>query len=207
MAQQPAKWEHLYVEDGIAMYVALDAPLPTYKAEGTIPVGLLELLAVIADVPRRPEWLPDILESRILEGGIESSVVIYERFRMPGPIANRDCVVRSVIEKDYARGVVTVTFEQVEHHDMPPNDEHIRMPVVRGLMRYRFIDAHRTAAYYQTTLDVGGSLPRWLVRLATKRVPIFTLQSLIEQIGKTRGRYDDFIRAQRAKLEFNYEKP
>jgi len=202
LALTASEWTLLYEEAGIKMFSAKHAAFPTFKAEGEIPVNLLDLLAVIADVKHRKEWLTDIRLSRIVEGNVDSRVIIYEQFAMPWPVSNRDCVVESVIEKDFDEGIVTVRFHQVNHSAMPDAAGYVRMPVIRGLMRYSYIDATRTFAEYETTLDVGGSLPRWMIALATKKVPIFTLQALIKQVGKTQGRYDAFVREQRAKLKF-----
>jgi hypothetical protein len=43
---------------------------------------------------------------------------------------------------------------------------------VRATMEYRFLDAGHTAARDETTLDVGGALPSWLVELAIEKVPV-----------------------------------
>jgi acyl-CoA synthetase (AMP-forming)/AMP-acid ligase II/NAD(P)-dependent dehydrogenase (short-subunit alcohol dehydrogenase family) len=204
-ANDSKTWEFVYAEQGIKIFNDPSAPLPTFKAEGEIPVNLLDLLAVIADLPRRKEWLTDITMSRILEGDVESRVVIYERMRMPWPVVDRDCVVESVIEKDYEQGIVTVRFQQVEHPLRPRDPKHIRLPVVQGFMRYSYVDATHTYAEYETTLDVGGTLPAWVSKLATRKIPLFTLQALIKQIARTRGQYDAFVREQRAKLKFKDE--
>lgn len=203
-ADSPEGWKFLYSKDGMRMYEAKGADVPTYKAEGTIPVNMLELLAVIADVPRRKEWLPDVTVSRIVEGDIDSRVVIYERINLPAPVSDRDCLVESVIEKDFKRGVVTVRYKQVERKAIPPVEGFVRMPAVSGTMRYSFVNAAHTDVVYEASLDVGGALPEWLVKIAVERVPIHTLNALVKQVGRTRERYKSFVEKQRAKLHFKY---
>lgn len=88
---------------------------------------------MISDVSRRKEWLPDVTLSRILEGDIESRVVIYERINMPWPVKNRDCVVESVITKDFNRGEVVVTYKQVTHKEVPPGPGYVRILVVASI--------------------------------------------------------------------------
>jgi hypothetical protein len=199
----PPKWKFLYLEDHIKMYEAQGTDLPTFKAEGVIPVNLLDLLAVIADVPRRPEWLQDIEVSRIIEGNVESRVVIYEIFNMPWPLKDRDALVESNIYKDFEKGTVSVTFQQIELPSVPPVDGMVRIPVVEGVMTYRYVDEEHTAATYEATLDVDSSLPDWIIELAVRRVPIYTLQAVTQQVQRTRGQYAAFVRAQKEKLDLH----
>lgn len=200
-AETKKKWTFLWAEDGIRMYRAEDAALPTFKAEGTIPVNFLDLLAVISDVSRRVEWVPEILESRILEGNVESRVIIHEKFNLPWPVNDRDCVVESIIRKDFEKRTVTVTYRQVTHPLGPAADGFIRIPIVTGRMQYSYIDDRHTAARYETTLDVGGSLPGWMVELAIKKAPLMTLQAAVAQVNKTQGQYETFVRTQADKLK------
>lgn len=196
-------WKFLYAEDTLKMYAAPDEPVATFKAEGTIPVNLLDLLAVVADVTRRKEWLPDLRESRILEGEVTSRVVIYERIHMPWPIADRDCVVESKVRIDYEAGTVEVAYQQTAHPAKPPVDGLIRLPIVRGRTFYRFVDDHTTHASYEAALDVGGALPEWAVKMAIKNVPIKTLHAVTRQVHKTRGTYEKFLEPQRARFKFS----
>jgi len=206
-ARPEIRWEYMYTKSGLNMYEAIGTSLPTYKAEGIIPVNLLDLLAVISDVPRRPEWLPDIDESRILEGDIESRVIIYERFDMPWPVTDRDCVVESVIYKDFAHGVVTVTFKEIEHPAKPPVEGLVRIPIMRGQMQFSYLDSDRTVATYEATLDIDTSLPDWLFQIALRRLPIFTLEAITQQVKRTRGQYNAFVAQQQEKLKFEYARP
>ena len=50
-------WEYLYQVDGIKVYSMSTDSLNCYKAEGVINGNLFELMAVIADLERRPEWI------------------------------------------------------------------------------------------------------------------------------------------------------
>ncbi len=42
-------------------------------------------------------------------------------------------------------------------------------------------------------IDPGGSLPRFLVRMLQKDLPLDILRGLKKRIVKTRGRYDAFL--------------
>ena len=53
-------------------------------------------------------------------------------------------------------------------------------------MTYSHVDAGHTAAAYEVTLDIDSSLPDWLVALATRAVPIYTLLAVTEQVERTR---------------------
>ena len=192
------EWKHLYCRDGFDLYRATTAAIPTYKAEGTVPVALFDLMAVVADLPRRTEWIADLAEVRVLEGDVMSRVVLYERYDMPWPLRDRDSVVESTIHIDRAAGVVTVDYRGVSSPVVPVPDGTVRIPVVQGQMRFAWQGAQTTEARYEATLDVGGRIPEWLVKVAIRDVPAYTLKQAVEQVERTRGQYDDFVAEQRA---------
>ncbi|MDP6931720.1 MAG: hypothetical protein QGG40_02345, partial [Myxococcota bacterium] len=111
-------------------------------------------------------------------------------------------VVESKIHKDFDQGIVTVTFQQVEHPAMPPQDGIVRIPLLEGTMTYSHVDAGHTAAAYEVTIDIDSSLPDWVVALATRAVPIYTLLAVTEQADRTQGQYEDFVKEQQEQIRF-----
>lgn len=206
-------WELLYRKGPLAVYVDEAAAVPTFKAESTIPAHLFDVLAVLSDTARRPEWVRDLKESRIVQGDVQTKVVIYERFHLPWPLSDRDSVVESVIEQNLKKLEVLVRYREVSHPKELVRSGITRMPVVRGSMYFRYVNKQASFARIIMTLDVGGLLPEFAVSRFVRQAPAITLDGLLRQVRKTTGKYQGFVRqiAEKARahseLPFDWDDP
>jgi hypothetical protein len=157
------------------------------------------VLAILSDVKRRPEWVKDLVETSILEGDVESKVIIYEHFHLPWPFSDRDSVVESTITKDLERREVRVAYHDVRHDKPPVRDGIERMPKVSGNMLFRYLDPQHCFAQFTISLSVGGSLPGFIVNQVVSQAPVDTLEGLMKQVRKTSGDYREFIRRYESK--------
>src|SRR4051812_36642435 len=96
-------WEFLYEVDGIKVFASSQENLQCYRAEGVIEANVFELMAVIADLSRRPEWVRNLESSTAIEGDIASSVLLYERYNFPWPASDRDTITQSNTKVDYQK--------------------------------------------------------------------------------------------------------
>ena len=190
---QSYAWSKLYETDLFTVYSDERGPAPVFKAEGYIDANIFDVLAVLADVSRRTEWVDNLIKARIVEGEIDHDVTIYEQYFLPWPCDNRDTVVRSVIEKDLTKLEVKVKYHRVKHSKVPVYEDVTRMPVVQGDMTFTYAGCNRSFARMILALDVGGHFPQWAVNQFVKRAPVKTLEGLLEQVARTRGQYTDFI--------------
>jgi len=186
-------WELQYTQDGLRVYRDDSGPLPSFKAEGEIDANLFDLMAVLADIPHRTEWMRDLKQSRIVDGDIESKVVMYEQYSLPWPCEDRDSVVESTIHADLEKLEVAVDYHEVVTNKAPVRVGIVRMPAVRGSMHFKYLDKDRSSAQVIIRLDVGGSLPTWAVKKFVKQAPVMTLQGLVKQVRATQGRYAGFV--------------
>jgi hypothetical protein len=204
-------WELLYQRGDLRVYEEASGKLRTFKAEGTIAANLFDVLAVLSDTDRRSEWVRDLAESRLVEGDVQSRVVIHERFDLPWPCNDRDSVVESVIAPDFRNLELSVRYHEVAHVAAPLQDGVTRMPVVRGSMYFRYVDEDRSFARIVMTLDVGGLLPGFVVNYFVRNAPATTLDSLLRQVERTRGQYAAFVskvvESARAQAERAFEAP
>ena len=193
-------WTLLYQEEGIIVFEDGGNP-PSYKAEGTLAADQFELLAVLADIPRRTEWVNQLVETRAVEGDPESEVLMYSRFNLPWPVADRDSTIRSKINVDYERREVRVRFHTVEKASLPPKDGIVRVPLAKGEFFIKAKEPQSVFVRYQLTMDPGGWLPEWVAKMFVKEAPVRTLRALAKQVEQTRGQYRDFIHRHRLQLK------
>ena len=185
-------WDYLYQKDGITVYQE-SSNKNYYRAEAVIKENFFTVLAVASDIARRPEWVPNLKESTILQGDVMGGLVLYEVFHLPWPATNRDVVIKCDIKKNYAKKNVLIAFESITREDHPPSKGKIRVPEAKGEMEFSFIDEQTTKGRYQIQLDPGGTLPNFIVNFFIKKAPLDAIKGLIAQIKKTEGQYKEFI--------------
>ncbi len=184
-------WRLVAEKDGVRV-LARDVPgrdMPTFRGEGTIDGNLYDVMAVISDIARHREWVESCSDARLLRKENERTYVVYQRTDAPWPVADRDSVVRSVASVDLKRMEVTIRFSSIQSPLMGKVDGVVRMENLRGTYRLKALGARQTRIEYEVDADPGGRLPRWIARLATKRLPIYTIRNLGKQVARTRGWY------------------
>lgn len=186
-------WTFLYEQGDVKVYTDGQSPR-SLKAEGQIDAELTELLAVLADVPRRTEWVKSLAEARVIAGDPEEHVWMYSRYDFPWPVQDRDSVLESTVLKDYKTGEVTITFKSVVDARTPVVEGVVRVPVADGTIYLKRASEGKVFVRYVIKSDPGGALPEWVTNYFTKDVPLNTLTALQTQVVKTRGLYEDFLR-------------
>ena len=188
-------WEFLYQVDGIKVFSRSQKDAQCYKAEGIIHANLFELMAVIADLEKRPQWVRNLESSRAITGDISSTVLLYEKYNFPWPASDRDTVTKSITTVDYNNLEIEAEFYNSTHPDYPEQEGIIRIPEITGNQFFKFKSETTTFNRNSICIDIGGSLPGWLVRLVSQDMPVNTLKDLQDQVHRTNGQYDEFIKS------------
>ncbi len=195
-AAKSAPWRLVTVDDGVRVE-ARDVSgrnLPDFRGTAVIDGGVLEILAVLADTARHPEWMAACMEARLLVQKDAFDRILYNRTNVPWPVSDRDTVLHTWVRVDIGKAEVWSHFESIRSTAMPPVDGVVRMPTLRGFYHLRAIDPGHTRVRYQVAADPGGMLPAWMARMSTRRLPYKTLTGLAKQVRKTRGSYGAFVR-------------
>jgi REP element-mobilizing transposase RayT len=98
------------------------------------------------------------------------------------------------VDNDYGKREVRIGFQVAEHESRPKVDGVVRIPFVKGYTFIRYVDEQQVDVEQVASMDPGGSLPLWLVKLVAEDQPVNTIRALKKQMVKTRGDYADFIR-------------
>jgi len=184
-------WKRVLSEEGITV-TSREVPgrgFPTFRGVGVVQANIFDVLAVLSDIKRHTEWMDRCAEARLLRKINEREYIVYTRTDVPWPISDRDSVNRSKVDVDLARREVNVRFWAVRSGLVGPVSGVVRMDRLRGHYKLTALDMTRTKVDYQVDADPGGLLPRWLARLATRRLPLQTIRKLRGQVRRTRGWY------------------
>jgi hypothetical protein len=199
-AEDQGGWRFLYEHDGIRVYQS-EATLPTFKAEGRLEANLYELLAIMADLERRKEWVANLSEIKILEGDPESKVYVYNRFDLPWPASDRDSIIEGTTVINYQKREVEVSFIGVSHPAKPEIPGVVRINNLKGSTKIKYIDENHVDVIQQAAIDTGGNIPLWVAKMFAEDQPINTIKAMKKQLLKTKGEYIDFIKKHMSKAE------
>jgi hypothetical protein len=194
-AQDPG-WTNIAREDGIAVSMREEPgrDFPTFRGVGVVDGSIFDVLAVLSDIERHHTWMDRCVEARLLRKASETEYIVYSRTDAPWPIADRDAVFHSRAHVDTRRQVVEVRFWAEVSPLKGPVPGVVRMTRLRGYYRLTVWGGTKTLMDYKVDADPAGSIPRWLAKIATKRLPLNTIRNLRQQVKKTRGWYDERIR-------------
>jgi len=194
----PTDWTFLYEKGGFRAYECTGPPL-SYRAVGIVELPLADVAAVLVDIPRQREWVNHLAESRILEGDPLTRSVIYSRYSLPWPAKDRDVVIESLVTEDPIAGEVCVQFWNTTSAAAPQRSDCQRVPLSKGSFTLKDTGHDSVLVSYTISLDPGGWLPDWIVRLFVRDAPATTLRAFKAQVLNTRGQYAPFITAQKAR--------
>ncbi len=181
-------WERALDRDGVVVdqQAVPGRGLPIFRATTRIGAPLEDVLAVIVDVERQPEWMPRFEQIRVLERE-PMRAVFYVRMGMPWPVSDRDAVLDSDTMRPDADHSLT-RFRLTESDDAPTVPGVVRMPLLEGHYALRRVDASTTEVEYKVNADPGGMLPDWLAAQGATDDPFQALKNLRKRATARRTR-------------------
>lgn len=192
-------WQEVERTDGITV-LKHDQPgreMPAFRAIGEVEGDLYHVLAVITDVDRQAEWLPNTRLATVMERPGEDEVISYNVTDAPWPASDREVVVHRTVHVLEPGRVVEVRLEDVR---LPaPKDvgidtgDLVRVASLQATYRLTRIAPDRVEVDYQVDADPGGRIPEGLAARAARDLPFETLRNLRRQVQKTQGRYEAYI--------------
>ena len=124
----------------------------------------------------------------------DANRVLYHRTAAPWPIADRDAVVQINVTLDKIKKKATIRFKPSQTVQHTVSDKYVRMRI-EGYYDLEQVDESKTRVKYYVDADPGGWLPDWLIRLASEKSPLKTLQGLRRRVkaSKAANQYADFL--------------
>jgi hypothetical protein len=184
-------WETVAREPDVLVMMR-DMPgrsFPTIRAVSVIDASIYDLLAVLSDVNRYPQWMARCAEARRLSKRGEFEYVSYSRTDAPWPVSDRDAIYFARVQVKLSQKLVMVRFKAVKDKRVPPRDGVVRLDKLKGYYALKILGPRKTQMDYQLDADPGGWIPKWVGKITAKRAVIDTMRALNRQVKKTRGWY------------------
>lgn len=138
-------------------------------AEGDIDAPPAVVQRILLDYRSHPKWVHGLKTSRVLDEH-DHWLDVYQRLDLP-MLEDRDFALHVTWGEE--GGTRVIRFRTANDKAPPRPRGVIRLPLHQGSWHLQPIDrGRRTHAVYQFRMELGGSLPMWLVRgRAAKDVP------------------------------------
>ncbi len=194
-AYAEGSWRTIDEDRGIKVTVR-DEPgreLPTFRGQGNIHARILEVLAVILDIPGATRWAKGADEARLVRTIDPKTHLVYTRTDTPWPVSDRDLIMRRTVQivkpaQEFHIRLLCAPKATAELEGV------IRVRTCDSYFHLRYVDDETTFVDYQVNLDPRGSLPLWLIAWASKKIPMETLVSLEAQATKTGKQYASVVK-------------
>jgi len=184
------KWHRVTSSDGIAVHQKdhPDRDLPSFRGVGMVNASIYRVLAVLEDTTRHTEWMERCVESRLVKQVEENERIVYNRTAAMWPVADRDVVVQGRMDFDPNTKVVMLHFKSLRRSSVPEVDGVVRMTNLSGHYRLVRKGPDKTHVTFEVDADPGGALPAFLVKWASRDIPIKTIKALRTQSKDMGGR-------------------
>lgn len=152
-----------------------------YRVRGTIdaaPEALVRAVRVIAADPARA---PDGQTRRLISQN-DDEFVVYTRIDLPPLFTDRDIVTRGVSSADAGTGGRRIDWKAIDHAQAPPVDGAIRIERSAGFWVFAPAGGKTSQVTYETYIDLGGSLPSWLIQGMLARTVSKSYEDLAEEV-------------------------
>jgi len=184
LAKQP-KWKQVKNENGITVSNRVrNDGLQEFKAITYVKsVKLSSLMAVMDDVPNYKNWMESIVSSHLVKKINSQERIVYVHFGTPWPVSDRDNVSYSKVSQNKKDKSITIRMRS-RPFEYPKKKGIVRVKKGGGYFWFKPLKNKVTMIIYQRFTDPGGSVPKWLLRMAGSKVPYQTLRKLRIMVKK-----------------------
>jgi len=182
-------------KNGIKVYTCSrsDSRFKTIKTNFSITSSLSQLAAAIIDIDNYAKWNYKTVSVRTLEKISDQEIVYYTEVGAPVLTSNRDFVIRLTLTPDPAtKGMLVEAVS--EPNRIPHKHDVVRVPFSRAKWIITPTDKGDLAVEYIIDIDLGGSVPPWIVNMFAEKAPYETFKALQEVIGNYKEKKVTFLK-------------
>jgi hypothetical protein len=137
-------------------------PFVRYRVKGTID-NTPEVLARLAnELSSDPARAPKDQTRKVIRK-TDTEQILHTSIDLPMMFSDRDIVTRGVGSVDAKTGIRRIDFKAIETPEVPPREGFIRLTRSGGFWEFVPDGPKRSKVTFETYIDLGGSLPGWLV--------------------------------------------
>lgn len=180
----PSEWTLIAEEDNIRVMRGgeeKDGDFP-FKVEGEIDASLEQVVNILLDFDRKPEWSPKCDRVTTIEKYSDYKYFVNEKYLSPWPARNREFfLLGEIIVKDEDHVVITARSDDSRGLEDPSSVvadvDHLDIYLTR-------LSDNKTNMVFIFQGDLKGWIPQWLKSLIQGKWPLLFMQGIREQLKK-----------------------
>jgi hypothetical protein len=183
LATGDESWEFIDDDDGIHTWrKQLGEQRAAFRGQTFIRGSIDDVLAPILDWKHHTEWMYGVTESTLLEQLTPTRVLVYVRVKGIWPVWDRDAISESELQWGPDHKYLAIYGHSVASDARKVPDRVVRMPLLKGTMKMWQVAPQNVKVLYDIEADLGGRIPKWLAKMATKEIPYRTLYNLRKRV-------------------------
>jgi len=196
---QTGVWEKISEKEHLTIYrkEVKGSRILAFRGEGFLDATPTQVLSVLMDNARSPEWVASLKEARVIRHITEFKYIEYNLVSTPPLIMkHRDFVSLVTLEVDVDKLRLTLRFKSHVDLEVPEIKKYVRGSLNNSVFIMTGLeDGSRTFFEAEIHADPKGRVPRWLVNWFQKGWPKWTFKGLRKQLKKPDVFEDPKIRA------------
>lgn len=185
-------WELRKEKNGIRVFTRTNekSSFDLLKAECFMPYRLTQVLSLITDVENHPRWVYNATETRPIKVTSALDFYYYGVTDAPWPASDRDLIFHVTASQNPNTKIIEIDVHCVP--DMLPEVEgKVRVP--RSHSTWTLKPAEKGVwVTYTLDIDPGGSLPAWLVNMATVDGPYLSFEAMKKVLKENNYQFKKF---------------
>jgi len=171
--------------DSIRVYSckALNSSFKSIKAEAFFNSTLDQFVAAMLDIEKYVDWQYNTIQAYVLEKISEDELIYYSEVEAPWPASNRDSVIRLKLKREPENGILHFTTHSMPDY-FPKKEDDVRVPMSEAHWIVTQIGENKLRLDYKLQIDPGGSVPAWLVNMASAEAPYASFRDLRKKLRK-----------------------
>lgn len=187
--------------DDIQVYTrsVTDSSIREFKAITVIDAPLNVILAVFNDFNAYPDWFHQTSKASLITRINQKERYSYQDIKTPFPLDDRDLIIHSqIVETDQAlllnTKVAPLYCQQKENEicNLINQSNNILVQSLTGQHRFRILDEKKVELIWQQHIELGGSVPSWMVNDSIIDTPFQTFKNLKQQVKLERYQHIKF---------------
>ena len=176
-------------KDSIKVYTCVNenSKFKSVKTTFELNSSLPQLAAMVLDVDNLGDWQYLTLSTKLLRKVSERELIYHTEVAAPMFTNNRDFVIQLTVNQDPVTRTMTIDLVSIPDY-LPRREGVVRVPFSKARWTVKPISPSRLSIEYDIEIDIGGSVPAWIVNMVAHKAPYETFKALREKIGQNKGR-------------------
>lgn len=182
LQSQSTKWKLDKDKNGVKIYLRKHKETGLKEAMGVMQVrtSLSAILTLLKDYDNQKNWLYANKSSNLLQSRDNFHWILHTVSEAPWPFQNRDLISEADMQQDTNRVVIIKIHAKPDY--IAVNEDIVRIKYMHSEWKFTPKRNGMVTIRFKIRINLGGSLPVWVMNLAVDRGPFNTLVKMREQL-------------------------